>query len=65
MYKAPEVLIGQSESEKSMIWTIGVIIDELFVGKPYYYKFADILGPKSNLYIIQITMNGGWKASMA
>lgn len=31
-----------------MVWTIGVIIDELFVGKNFYQKFAEILGPKSN-----------------
>ena len=26
-YQAPEVLVGQSESEKSLVWTMGVIID--------------------------------------
>lgn len=53
LYKAPEVLVGQSESERSLVWTLGVIIDELFVGKPYYEKFAEILGPKSTFYLIQ------------
>lgn len=48
-YQAPEVLVGQSESEKSLVWTIGVIIDELFVGRSFYQKFAEILGPKSRL----------------
>ena len=50
-YQAPEVLVGQSESQESLVWTVGLILDELLVGKSYYHKFADILGPKSILFI--------------
>lgn len=46
-YQAPEVLVGQSETESSLVWTLGLVIDELFTGKTFYNKFADILGPKS------------------
>lgn len=52
-YQAPEVLVGQSESQLSLVWTIGLIIDELFMGKVYYHKFADILGPKS-IYLFNL-----------
>ena len=26
-YQAPEVLVGQHECEKSIVWTLGIIID--------------------------------------
>jgi hypothetical protein len=29
---------------------MGLIIDELLVGKRYYQKFTEILTPKSNIY---------------
>lgn len=50
-YQAPEVLVGQSESEASLIWSLGLIIDELFLGRTFYNKFADILGPKSTEFL--------------
>lgn len=31
---------------------MGIIIDEIFIGKCYYRKFAEILGPKSKNYLI-------------
>ena len=49
LYQAPEVLVGQPESAKSLSWTVGVIIiDKLFHGRVYYEKFADILSHKDN-----------------
>ena len=48
LYQAPEVLVGQPESAKSLSWTVGVIIDKLFHGRVYYEKFADILSHKGN-----------------
>lgn len=36
LYQAPEVLVGQRESSKSLCWTIGIIIDKLFRGRLFY-----------------------------
>jgi hypothetical protein len=36
LYQAPEVLVGQPESIKSYSWSIGIMIDKLFHGRPYY-----------------------------
>ena len=46
LYQAPEVLVGQPDSAKSVSWTIGIIIDKLFHGRLFYEKFADILSHK-------------------
>ena len=46
-YQAPEVIVGQPESEKSLAWTIGVMVDELFAGRCFYRKLTEIIGPKS------------------
>ena len=36
LYQAPEVLVGQPESAKSLSWTVGIIIDKLFHGRLFY-----------------------------
>jgi hypothetical protein len=43
LYQAPEVLVGGTLTEKSLIWTIGVIVDEMFVGRRVFRKFSEIL----------------------
>ena len=50
LYQAPEVLVGQNESEVSYVWTFGVLIDLIFHEKLYFEKFADILNKKGTFF---------------
>ena len=57
LYQAPEVLVGQPESNKSYSWTMGVIIDRLFHGRLFYQKFGDILDHKGTEMDMQTATN--------
>ena len=50
-YQAPEVIVGQAETEQSLAWTIGVMVDELFAGRCFFRKLTEIIG-KSSIYIL-------------
>jgi hypothetical protein len=52
LYQAPEVLVGQNESDVSYVWTFGVLIDLVFHERIYFEKFADILNKKGTFYFI-------------
>ena len=47
-YQAPEILLGSKEDEKSVVWSLGIIIDQLFTGGLFYQRLEDISDPKGN-----------------
>ena len=51
LYQAPEVLVGQPESDQSYSWSIAIIIDKLFHGRLFYEKFGDILDHKGTSFL--------------
>jgi hypothetical protein len=55
IYRAPEVLLGFTESESSYIWTIGLLIDEIYHDRLFYRKINEILSHKSNPQFMQTT----------
>lgn len=55
IYRAPEVLLGFTESESSYIWTIGLLIDEIYHDRLFYRKINEILSHKSTPPFTQIT----------
>ena len=46
LYRAPEVLLGFAESEASYVWSVGIMMDQLFHAKPFYRKINEILSRK-------------------
>lgn len=50
-YQAPETLQGCKENEKSVVWSLGIIIDQLFTGEVFYQKLEDIISPKGKMLV--------------
>jgi serine/threonine protein kinase len=52
LYRAPEVLLGFTESEASYVWSIGLLIDQVYHERPFYRKLNEILSHKSTSILI-------------
>lgn len=50
LYAAPETLLGECESEETLIWNLGVIFDEMIHGELYFKTKRDLMDPQSNLH---------------
>lgn len=50
LYQAPEILLGEKENDKSLVWSLGIIIDQLFAGSLFYSSSEDIVSPEGNVY---------------
>jgi hypothetical protein len=50
LYAAPEILLGEHESEETLVWNLGVIFDEMIHGELYFKTKRDLMDPQSNLH---------------
>ena len=52
LYLAPEVLAGAPASIKSVVFTLGVILDELIHGNTFFRSMEEIINPQSIFVLI-------------
>lgn len=53
LYLSPEVLSGSISTKKSVVFCLGVILDELIHGSLFFRSMEEIQNPQSNFLLIQ------------
>ena len=60
IYMAPEILLGSNYSEKADLWSLGIILFEMLVGKPPFMglNYRELMSKiKKGIYIIPSDIN--------
>lgn len=52
LYLAPEVLGGSVSTKKSVVFCLGVILDELIHGEPFFRSMEEIQNAHSMMFVI-------------
>lgn len=58
LYLAPEILAGQKTTEKSIVFTLAVIWDELIHGQLYFKSMKDIESSQCNYLFLFSRIQG-------